>query len=85
MSQTTVVTARLDADTVQALDRLAQVQDRTRASLIERAVKRFVGEEHAFEAFLQEGADAIERGEFLTHETFVAEIARWKQSRKSAA
>jgi predicted transcriptional regulator len=85
MSQTTVVTARLDAETLRALDHLAGVQDRTRAALIERAIKRFVGEERAFEAFLQEGKDAIERGEFLTHEAFVAEIARWKQSRKSAA
>ncbi len=85
MNKPAVITARLDAETLGALDALAAVQDRTRAALIERAVKRFVREETEFRAFLQEGKDAIDRGEFLTHDQLVLEIGRWKQSRKSAA
>ena len=85
VNKTAVITARLDTDTLDALDHLAAVQDRTRAALIERAVKRFVQEETEFRDFLVEGEQAIDRGEFLTHDQMVAEIERWKRSRKSAS
>jgi len=84
MSKTAVITARLDTDTLDALDGLAAVQDRTRASLIERAVKRFVREETEFREFLGEGERAIDRGEFITQDQMVAEIDRWKRTRTSA-
>ena len=84
MSKTAVVTTRLDSDTLNALDMLATVQDRTRAALIERAVKRFVEEETAFRSFLNDGKAAIDRGEFIAHDDLVTDIERWKQSRKSA-
>ena len=83
MNKTAVITARLDTDTLDALDSLAAIQDRTRAALIERAVKRFVQEETEFRNFLTEGEQSIDRGEFLTHDQMVAEIDRWKRSRKS--
>jgi predicted transcriptional regulator len=85
MGKTAVITARLDSDTLDALDGLAAVQDRTRAALIERAVKRFVREETEFRDFLSEGERAIDRGEFLTHDQMVTEIDRWKRARKSAS
>jgi predicted transcriptional regulator len=85
MSKTAVITARLDSETLDALDSLATAQDRTRAALIERAVKRFVREETEFREFLNEGERAIDRGEFLTHDQMVAAIDRWKRTRKSAS
>jgi len=85
MSKTAVITARLDSETLDALDSLAAVQDRTRAALIERAVKRFVREETEFREFLSEGERAIDRGEFLTHDEMVAAVDRWKRTRKSAS
>jgi len=85
VTKTAVITARLDTDTLDALDHLATVQDRTRAALIERAVKRFVQEETEFRDFLNEGERAIDRGEFFTHDQMVAEIDRWKRSRKNAS
>lgn len=80
-----VVTARIDPKTLESLDALAAARERTRAWLVEKAVKRFVEEETEFEAFLKEGEDAIDRGDYLTHEELVAELRRWQQDRKTAA
>ena len=68
MSKTAVITARIDEDTLQALDALATDQERTRAWLVAKAIKRYVEEETAFRAFIKEGEDAIDRGEYYTQE-----------------
>ena len=85
MSKTAVVTARIDEETLQSLDALAAVRERSRAWLVEKAVKRFVEEEAEFDAFLKEGEDAIDRGDYLTHEELVAELREWQRDRKTAA
>jgi predicted transcriptional regulator len=72
MSKTAVVTARLDADTIAALDRLASFHDRSKSWLVARAVSKYVKEETEFFAFLQEGDDAIDRGEFVTQDQMKA-------------
>jgi predicted transcriptional regulator len=33
---------------------------------------------------LREGERAISRGEFLTHSQMIADVVRWKQSRRAA-
>lgn len=75
MSKTSVITARLDAETLAALDALAEKRERSRAWLVAKAIKRFVEDETAFDAFIQEGEDAIERGDYLTQEEMEAWIA----------
>ena len=85
MSKSAVITARLDQATLKSLDALATTRERTRAWLVEKAVKRFVEEEAEFDAFLKEGEDAIERGDYLTHEELVAELREWQRDRKTAA
>lgn len=82
--KTSVVTARLDEETLAALDRLADHHERSRAWLVAKAIKHFVKEESDFLAFLQEGEDAIDRGDFVTHEELVADI-RAMRSQKHAA
>lgn len=82
--KTSVVTARLDDETLATLDRLAVHHERSRAWLVAKAIKHFVEKESAFLAFLQEGEDAIDRGDFVTHEELVAEI-RAMRSQKHAA
>jgi predicted transcriptional regulator len=82
--KTSVVTARLDDETLTTLDRLAAHHERSRAWLVTKAIKHFVEKESAFLAFLQEGEDAIDRGDFVTHEELVAEI-RAMRSQKHAA
>jgi predicted transcriptional regulator len=85
MNKTAVITARLDPETLQSLDALATARERTRAWLVEKAVKRFVEEESEFAAFIKEGEEAIDRGDYLTHEEMIAEIRDWQRDRKTAA
>jgi len=84
MSKTSVITARLDEETLASLDRLSAAQERSRAWLIAKAVQCYVRGEIAFLDFVQQGTDEIERGDFLTHEELVAEIEA-ATARKNAA
>jgi predicted transcriptional regulator len=68
------VSFRLDADTLTGLDRLAAELKRCRADLIQDAVKRFVDDELAFSAFIEEGERDFENGDYVTHEDFMAEL-----------
>ncbi|WP_066658482.1 MULTISPECIES: CopG family ribbon-helix-helix protein [unclassified Sphingomonas] len=77
--KTSVITARLDPETLAGLDKLAEYHERSRAWLVAKAVKQYVKNETEFFAFLQEGEDAIERGEYLTHEELMAEIKGMRQ------
>lgn len=80
MSKTNVVTARLDPEVLSRLDRLAEYQERSRSWLVAKAVERFVSEEAAFLDFIQEGEDAIDRGDYLTQD----EMERWFEARITA-
>jgi len=84
MNKTHVVTARIDAALLTDLDRLASEQDRSRSWLVAAAVERYVREEIAFHDFLKEGEDAIDRGDFVTHEELVAEIQAMKAQKAAA-
>jgi predicted transcriptional regulator len=84
MSKTSVITARIDSDTLAGLDKLAEHQDRSRAWLVSKAVAKYVREETAFFAFLQEGEDAIERGDFVTHEELIAELKAMAEQKRAA-
>jgi predicted transcriptional regulator len=82
--KTSVVTARLDPQTLAELDKLAGYHERSRAWLVAKAVKQYVEEETEFFAFLQEGEDAIDRGDFVTHEELVAEIEAMRRQKDAA-
>jgi predicted transcriptional regulator len=84
MSKTAVVTARIDPETLAGLDKLADHQDRSRAWLVAKAVERYVREESEFFAFIQEGEDAIARGDCVTHEQLVAEIDAMLNDKQAA-
>jgi predicted transcriptional regulator len=77
MSKTSVITSRLDTDTVAALDRLAAASDRSRAYLIAKAVNRFVEEERETRDFLQVGIDQANSGDVVLQE----EIEAWYEAR----
>jgi predicted transcriptional regulator len=79
MSKTAVITARIDNDTLARLEKLADAQERSRAWLVNKAVSKFVEEETAFLAFVQEGEDAINQGDFYSQdemESWFAERVR---------
>jgi len=84
MSKNHVITARIDDALLTDLDRLAAEQDRSRSWLVAAAVERYVREEIAFIDFLDEGEEAIERGDFVTHEALVAEIQAMKAQKAAA-
>ena len=81
MSKTAVITARVDEATLHSLDALAESQERTRAWLVAKAIKRYVEEETTFRAFIKEGEDAIDRGEYYTQE----QMEEWFASRYRTA
>jgi len=83
MSQ--VVTARVDAETATKLDRLAEKYERTRSWMVARAIKRYADEGCAYLDFVQEGIDAVARGEVVSHEEVESEFADLVARRKSAA
>ena len=82
--KTSVVTARLDEDTLASLDLLAGRQERSRAWIVAKAIKQYVKEESEFLAFVQQGADDIARGDYVTHEELVAEIQAMKRQKDAA-
>ena len=76
MAKSTVVTTRLDPATTEALDALAARLDRSRAWIISKAVATYVEEKTEFLDFIQEGEEAIERGDVYTQE----QMEEWVQS-----
>ena len=59
-----VVTTRLSEETLEIVDRMAAAQDRSRAWILSRMIEEEARKQAAFEAFIQEGEDDIERGDF---------------------
>lgn len=84
MSKSQVITARIDADVAEGLDKLGVYYERSRSWLVAKAVAKYVDEESKFFAFLKEGEDAIERGEFITHEDLIAEIEALRRQKHAA-
>lgn len=82
--KTSVVTARVDPGTLDDLDRLCAYQERSRSWLVAKAVKEYIKRESEFFAFLKEGEDAIERGEYVTHQELVAEIQAMRRQKNAA-
>lgn len=81
MSKSAVITARLDAETLALVDKVAKAQGRSRSWFAAQAIRR-VAEHHAnFIAFVQVGIDAADRGELIPHE----EVFRDIRARRSQA
>lgn len=74
MAATSVITTRLDAETMALVDRVAKAHGRSRAWFAAKAIKQVAETEAEFQAFVQEGIDAIERGDFVEHEVVEAMI-----------
>ncbi len=83
MSKTSVITARVDEATLALIDKVAKAQGRSRAWFVSQAVQAEAERVAEEIAFAQVGIDAIERGEYLTHEEMLAWWEAHKQ-RKAA-
>jgi predicted transcriptional regulator len=80
MTKSTVVTTRIDPATAESLDALAARLERSRAWIVSKAVAAYVQEKTEFLDFLQEGEDAINRGDFYTQE----QMEEWLQGLRRA-
>ena len=74
MGKTSVITARVDEDTLELVDRVAKAKGRSRAWFVANAVQLFAESEAEYLAFVQEGRDAIARGDFVPHDEAMAEL-----------
>jgi len=71
---TSVITTRLDAETLALVDRVAKAQGRSRSWFAAQAIKRAAEAEAEYQAFVQEGIDSADRGELIPHEEVMAEL-----------
>lgn len=70
------ITIDVDAETIEALELLADLAGETLEQCAKRTLSNAArGATAQFDALIQEGEDAINRGEFLTHEEFKAWVA----------
>jgi len=74
MSKTSVITARLDPETMALVDKVAKSHGRSRAWFAAHAIQRVVESEADFMGFIQVGIDAADRGELIPHEEVIAEL-----------
>jgi predicted transcriptional regulator len=74
MTEQGSITATLDEATFALVSKLAAEQGLTNEEFTAAVVRRFVSEENALREFLQQGEDDFARGDFLTHEEFVAHL-----------
>lgn len=70
----TVITARVEQDVLDLIDRIVAAQGRSRSWFAAKALKRAAEEEAAYLAFVQEGIDALDRGDVVPHEEVMAEL-----------
>lgn len=74
MTKQTVISTRVDQETLALIDAAAQAQGRSRAWFVANAVKRVAEVEADFAAFVQVGLDDIAAGRTVPHEEVMAEL-----------
>lgn len=74
MNKTAVITARIDPETLDLVDRLAAAKGRSRSDFAAEAIRRVAESEADFMAIIQVGIDAADRGDLIPHEAVMAEL-----------
>jgi predicted transcriptional regulator len=74
VSKSAVITARVDEETLELVDRVSKAQGRSRAWFAARAIADAARREAEFLAFVQEGIDAADRGALIPHEEVMAKL-----------
>lgn len=69
-----IISARLDDETLALVDQVAAAQGRSRSWFAARAIRAAAREEAELLAFVQEGIDALDRGEFVEHEVVMRDL-----------
>lgn len=81
MSKSQVITARIDPEVMELVDRIAAAQGRSRSWLAARAIEKMARAETAFMDFVKVGEDDIAAGRYLTQE----QMEEWFAEMKSGA
>ncbi len=69
-----VITTRLDPETLALVDRVSKAQGRSRSWFAAQAIKRAAEAEAEYLAFVQVGIDSADRGELVPHDEVMAEL-----------
>jgi predicted transcriptional regulator len=83
MTSTSVITTRLDADTIALVDKVAASHGRSRSWFVAEAVKRAAESEADFLAFVQAGIDSADRGELTPQAEVFDNLRRRRRERLS--
>ena len=83
MTNTSVITTRLDADTIALVDKVAASHGRSRSWFVAEAVKRAAENEADFLAFVKAGIDSADRGELTPHAEVFDNLRRRRRERLS--
>ena len=81
MTKQTVISARVDEDTVALVDEIVAAQGRSRAWFVSQAVREHARREAEFLAFVQEGLDAADAGDWISHD----DMKQWIADRRAQA
>ncbi len=84
MSKHNVISARVSDEVLAMVDRLAATQDRSRAWIVSKYLEKAVRKDTELLNFIQEGEDAIDRGEYVTHEELIAELRAMAVKKRAA-
>jgi predicted transcriptional regulator len=68
------ITATIDAETLAVVKRVARARGMTDAQFAAEAIRRVAESDDDFDAFIQVGIDAIERGDVVSHDEVMAEL-----------
>ncbi len=74
------IEAEIDAETYKVLHGLAEAAGQSDAVFVADTIERFAKAEAEWQAFVQEGIDAADRGDVVSHE----EMERWLEERIAA-
>ncbi|MFN3434518.1 MAG: hypothetical protein ACK4ZY_08965 [Sphingomonas sp.] len=66
--------AEVDAETMAILDRVARRRGMSSEAFAAEAIRRAAESDDDFDAFIQVGIDAADRGDVVSHEEVVAEL-----------
>lgn len=72
-----VITTRVDAETMELVDRISKAHGRSRSWFAAQAIKRAAEAEAELLAFIQEGVDSADGGELVAGEEMLATLDGW--------
>lgn len=76
MNALTPITAELDLETMAIVDSLAAARGITGAQFAAEAIRRVAESDADYQAFVQVGIDAVDRGDVVPHDQVMVELDR---------